>query len=144
MRTLSLRIVGFETSMEFYADDDDFKKVWIICVLKQPYDVFYIHDGFLKKCRKLCFPCTFLCDKVIRDLHGRGLACHLGRDKTIEAVNDRYYWLRLRRDVTTIVSRCYVCQSEKGQTQNKGLYIPLHILDAIWEDLSMNFVLGFL
>ena len=90
-RTLSLEIVGFETLTELYADDDDFRKVWIIYVLKQPYDVFYIHDGFLKKCRKLFLPCTFLCEKVIRDLHGTGLAGHHRRDKTIKAVNDRYY-----------------------------------------------------
>ena len=122
-RTLSLEIVGFETLTELYVDDDDFKKVWIISVLKQPYDVLYIHDGFLKKCRKLFLPCTFLCEKVIRELHGTGLTGHLGRDKTIEAVNDRYYWPRLRRDVTTIVSRCYVCQREKGQTQNPFLML---------------------
>ena len=49
MRTLSLEIVGFETLTELYADDDDFKKVWTTCVLKQPCDDFYIHDGFLMK-----------------------------------------------------------------------------------------------
>ena len=31
---------------------------------------FYVHDGFLKKCRKLFLPFTFICEKVIRDLHG--------------------------------------------------------------------------
>ena len=43
MRTLSLEIVGFETLAKLYPDDDDFKKVWATCVLKQPYDDFYIH-----------------------------------------------------------------------------------------------------
>ena len=38
MRTLSLEIVSFETLTEFYVDDDDFKKVWATCVLKQPCD----------------------------------------------------------------------------------------------------------
>ena len=41
MRTLSLEIVGFETLTELYAGDNDFKKVWATCVLKQPYDEFF-------------------------------------------------------------------------------------------------------
>ena len=91
MRTLSLEIIGFETLTELYADDDDFKKVWATCVLKQPCDDFCIHHGFLMKSGQLCLPRTSLREKVIRDLHGGGLAGHLGRDKTIESVKDMYY-----------------------------------------------------
>ena len=56
-------------------------------------------------------------------MHDDGLAGHFRKDKTIESVKDKYYWPRLRRNVNTIVSRCYVCQRAKGHTQNMGLYI---------------------
>ena len=96
MKTLSFEIVGFNTLTKLYVHDDDFKKVWATCVLKQSYDDYYTRDGFLMKSEQLCLPRTSLYEKVIRDLHGGGLVDHLGRDKTIEFVKDRYYWPKLR------------------------------------------------
>ena len=59
-------------------------------MLKQPCDDFYMHEGFLMKSGQLCLPCTSLRKKVIRDLHGGCLSGHVGRNKTIEFVKDRY------------------------------------------------------
>ena len=84
--------MGFEVLKELYVDDDNFSKVWASCVHKQPCNDFYIHDDFLMMSGQLCLPCTSLHEKVIQDLHGSGLAGHFGRDKTIEALKERYYW----------------------------------------------------
>jgi hypothetical protein len=76
------------------------------------------------------------------ELHGGGLAGHFGFDKTYLLVADRFFLPHMRRDVHTIISRCRICQVNKGTKQNTGLYTPLPIPHHPWVDISMDFVLG--
>jgi len=60
----------------------------------------------------------------------------------IEAVEYRFYWPRLKRDVAKHVGKCHTCQLTKQRKQNTGLYTSLSVPSCPWQDVSMDFVLG--
>lgn len=71
-----------------------------------------------------------------------GLAGHFGCDKTLAALEEKFFWSNLRKDVSRFVGRCNICQTSNGQTQNSGLYTPLLVLVGPCEDVSIDFELG--
>ena len=75
-------------------------------------------------------------------MHVGGLVGHFGNEKTIEAVEYRFYWPTLKHDVDKHVGRCHICQLAKQQKENTGLYTPLSVPNYPWQDVSMDFVLG--
>ena len=79
---------------------------------------------------------------LVWELHSGGIAGHFGRDKTITLVEDRFYWPSLKRDVAKVLGQCRTCQLAKQKKQNTGLYTPLPVPHAPWQDISMDFVLG--
>ena len=64
-------------------------------------------------------------EAIIREAHGGELVGHFDIDKTL-----------------ILVSRCVTCHKAKTHENNVGLYTPLPIQTAPWEDVSMNFIVG--
>ena len=67
---------------------------------------------------------------------------HFGVDKTLDLLKENFYWPHMRKDVQRHCSRCISCLKEKSRTMPHGLYTPLLIANAPWEDISMDFILG--
>jgi hypothetical protein len=143
LTSFEAELPGMDQIKELYEEDEDFGHVWVKHLRDQPLGNDYlVQDGYLFKNDRLCIPRSSLRDKLIRELHSSDLSGHVGRDKTIANLEARYFWPQLKRDAGKFVQRCPVCQTCKGQVQNTGLYMPLLVPDAPWEDISMDFVLG--
>ncbi|GJS16882.1 RNA-directed DNA polymerase [Tanacetum coccineum] len=48
----------------------------------------------------------------------------------------------MEHDVNRLLEKCRTCHIAKTQSSNTGLYTPLFIPIALWEDVSLDFVLG--
>lgn len=81
-------------------------------------------------------------EAIIAEVHAGGLAGHFGIDKTLAWLHDQFYWPKMERDVARIVKKCKVCRIAKTRGSNAGLYQPLPVPMAPWEDVSLDFVLG--
>lgn len=81
-------------------------------------------------------------DAILMEAHDSNLGGHFGRNKTLAIIKDKFYWPRMEKDVMKHVKKCNICHMAKSHTQNAGLYTPLPVPQAPWEDVSMDFVLG--
>ncbi|PKU62072.1 RNA-directed DNA polymerase [Dendrobium catenatum] len=139
---LKTEITGLQCLQELYPSDKDFSQVWAACKEQPSVDHYAIRHGYLFRQHALCIPDSSWRQQLIREIHSGGLAAHVGRDKTIEQLQLRFFWPHLRKDVTKFIERCSVCQSYKSGGQTAGLYLPLPVPASIWEDLSLDFILG--
>ena len=54
-----------------------------------------------------------------------------------------FYWKGLKQDVEQFVKQCLVCQQAKHlNTHTPGLLQPLPIPQGVWQDISLDFVVG--
>nr|GEV49502.1 RNA-directed DNA polymerase [Tanacetum cinerariifolium] len=97
-----------------YCDDPDFREIW------SKYD----NGPFLQ----------------FSKLDG-GLAGHFGRDKTLALLCEQFYWPKIQRNVNRLLERCHTCHISKTHSSNAGLYTPLSVPIASWEDVSYDFIL---
>lgn len=63
--------------------------------------------------------------------------------KTLKRLTTQYFWPKMKQDVHLFVQQYLTCQQQKYETLSLvGLLQPLPIPTRVWEDISMDFIVG--
>ena len=91
----------------YYEFDEDFIEAWKVSkepwsVENTPYMNYFIQEGHLFKGHHLCIPTILIQKNMIKESHGKGLAEHIGNDKTQKLFKHKYCWPGLDTDVKNV------------------------------------------
>jgi hypothetical protein len=80
-------------------------------------------------------------EQVMREAHDSPFGGHFGVRKTLEAVQQRFYWPHMTSSVKHWVDSCDSCARCKATNQAPyGLLQPLDIPNARWESIGIDFI----
>lgn len=78
---------------------------------------------------------------VIRAAHDAPVSGHMGVYKTFSRLADRYFWPKMRADVTAYIRRCNVCAAHKPDQKGKSDPMVSHAKPSLpWEVVSVDLV----
>ncbi|HEX9613546.1 MAG TPA: reverse transcriptase domain-containing protein [Candidatus Bathyarchaeia archaeon] len=139
--------------VEGYKNDKDFAPL-ITCTLEEPQDarkfrayrignngLLYFEDADHKA--RLCVPAVERAN-LIKEVHDCAHeSAHAGWERTLAALRDRFYWPRMRSDVTDYVRSCDPCQKIKhDRGSGVGYLQPLEIPTNPYDHLTLDFITG--
>jgi hypothetical protein len=115
-------------------------------IAQQPadYSDFQIRNELLFYKGKLYIPVSSpIKQTLLEEFHYSLLGGHAGIQRTYGHLKENVYWPGMKQDVIDMVKACLVCQQVKSTTHSPyGLLNPLPIPEGIWEDISLDFVVG--
>ncbi|XP_078431690.1 uncharacterized protein LOC144703384 [Wolffia australiana] len=102
---MTTQVLGFEKMKEDYTDCPDFSSLYSSITDASPNRSrdYFLEDGYLFDGKRICIPRTSLRDFLIHEVHAGGLSGHFGVMKTIQALEEKFYWPSLKRDVGRFV-----------------------------------------
>jgi len=139
---LDFKIFGLDTIKNQYVHDDDFKDALQNCKEGKTWNKFILTDSFMFRANKLCILASSVHMLLLQEAHGGGLMGHFVVKKTVDILTGHFFWPKMRRDMERFMACYTTCQNAKLQHNPRGLYMPLPVPSAPWEDISMDFVLG--
>jgi hypothetical protein len=97
-----------------------------------------LHEGLLYHANKLCVPVSSVHLLPLQEAYGGGLTGHFGVKKTEDVLSSHFYWPWMRCGVERCISCCTTCNKAKFRLNPHGLYMPLSVPSAPWENISMD------
>jgi hypothetical protein len=125
--------------------DDDFQQ-FVNKVLEKSdeHQHFQVLNGLLFFKGKLFLPNNSPFKQVLlEEFHASLMGGHNGIHRTFGRLQENVFWFGMRKDVETFVKSCVVCQQTKSSNHAPyGLLQPLPLPERVWEDISMDFIVG--
>ncbi|KAL1982820.1 hypothetical protein VTN96DRAFT_880 [Rasamsonia emersonii] len=79
--------------------------------------------------------------EVFRRLHNAPLAGHMGQKRTLELIQRKYYWPRMKKDVEEYCLGCSQCQQNKANTHlTFGRLEPLPPPEKPWSRIGIDLI----
>ncbi|KAA0039716.1 ty3-gypsy retrotransposon protein [Cucumis melo var. makuwa] len=102
------------------------------------------HQGILKfKGRLVLSKTSTLIPTIMHTYHDSVFGGHSRFLRTYKRMAGELYWKGMKKDIQKYCEECMICQKNKSSTLSPaGLLLPLEIPDAIWNDISMDFIEG--
>ncbi|GJR94256.1 reverse transcriptase domain-containing protein [Tanacetum coccineum] len=77
----------------------------------------------------------------MNEAHATRYSVHLGADKTYYDIRGLYWWPKMKKDISTYVSKCLTCSKVKAEHQKPlGLLQQQEIPEWKWENITMDFI----
>ena len=125
--------------------DADYLRRMTVEQLPKDHSVTRTHNGdllFIEQ--RLVVPNdSELRTRILSECHDSTTGAHFGRDKTLDAVKQRFTWNGMTSDVENYVAGCDLCQRNKPSQQlTPGLLMPLPIPERPCQEWTQDAVTG--
>jgi hypothetical protein len=82
--------------------------------------------------------------KILEEAHQSQFSIRPSGNKMYQDLRKKFWWTHMRREIACFVAECDVCQRVKPEHFKPGETLQtLPIPSWKWEDISMNFIVGF-
>ena len=82
--------------------------------------------------------------QILKEAHDTPLSIHPGSTKMYRDLRQRFWWTRMKQDISRYVVECDVCRRIKEEHHRPaGTLQPFPIPEWKWDKVSMDFVTGF-